>query len=89
MALLENRGSRYETYLGQFSSTEARVLAILAKEQVVAHPQSKQFLAGVSLSARAVGQIVTRLMDRGVVEKIEPGYRLSDPLLAAYLRYYR
>jgi len=89
MKLLENRESRYETYLGQFSSTEGRVLMILAKEQVVAHPQSKQFLASASLSARAVGQIVNRLMDRGVVEKIDPGYRLSDPLLAAYLRYYR
>ena len=89
MALLENRASRYETYLGQFSSTEGRVLLVLAREQVVAHPQSKQFLAGVSLSARAVGQIVIRLMDRGVVEKIDPGFRLSDPLLAAYLRYYR
>jgi len=56
---------------------------------VVPHPQSKNFLAGASLSARAVGQIIDRLMDRGVVEKIDPGYRLSDPLLAAYLRYYR
>jgi hypothetical protein len=89
MELLENRGSRYETYLGQFSATEGRVLVLLAKEQVVPHPQSKQFLAGASLSARAVGQIVNRLMDRGVVEKIDPGYRLADPLLAAYLRCYR
>jgi hypothetical protein len=87
--LLENRESRYETYLGHFSSTEARVLVGLAREQVVAHPQSKGFLAAASLSARAAGQIVNRLMDRGVVEKIDPGYRLSDPLLAAYLRYYR
>ena len=43
----------------------------------------------LALIARTVGQIINRLMDRGVVEKIEPGYRLSDPLLAAYLRYYR
>jgi len=89
MKLLENRASRYETYLGQFSSTEGRVLVALAKEQVVAHPQSKKFLAGVSLSARAVGQIVSRLMDRGVVEKIDRGSRIADPLLAAYMRYYR
>jgi hypothetical protein len=87
--LLENRESRYETYIGQFSSTEGSVLIVLAKEQVVAHPQSKHVLSSTSLSARAVGQIVNRLMDRGVVEKIDQGYRLSDPLLASYLRYYR
>ncbi|UCF99149.1 MAG: ATP-binding protein [Spirochaetaceae bacterium] len=87
--LLDNRASRYETYLGQFSASEGKVLLILAKQKVVAHPQSKQFLADASLSARAVGQIINRLMDRGVVEKIAPGYRLSDPLLAAYLRHYR
>jgi hypothetical protein len=87
--LLENRESRYETYLEQFSSTEGKVLIALAKETVVAHPQSKKFLSSASLSARAVGQIINRLMDRGVAEKIDQGYRLSDPLLAAYLRYYR
>lgn len=87
--LLENRESRYETYLEQFSSTEGKVLIALAKETVVAHPQSKKFLSSTSLSARAVGQIINRLMDRGVAEKIDQGYRLSDPLLAAYLRYYR
>jgi AAA+ ATPase superfamily predicted ATPase len=89
MKLLENRASRYESYLGQFSITEGKVLVVLAKEQVEAHPQSKQFLASTTLSARAVGQIISRLMDRGIVEKIDPGYRISDPLLAAYLRYYR
>jgi hypothetical protein len=89
MKLLANRESRYETYLGQFSATEGRVLVVLAKEGIVAHPQSKRLLASAALSARAVGQIVSRLMDRGVVEKIDPGFRLSDPLLAAYLRRYR
>jgi hypothetical protein len=89
MQLLKNRESRFETYLGQFSATEGRVLISLAKEQVVTHPQSKQFLAKASLSARAVGQIINRLMDRGVLEQIGQGYRVSDPLLATYLRYYR
>jgi hypothetical protein len=89
MKLLENRASRYEAFLGQFSPTESSVLSGLAKERVVLHPQSKEFLARAGLSARAVGQIVIRLMDRGVVEKIESGYRISDPLLAAFLRYYR
>jgi hypothetical protein len=89
MKLLANRESRYETYLGHYSANESRVLVMLAREQVIAHPQSKDFLAAVSLSARAVGQIINRLMDRGIVEKIGLGYQLSDPLLAAYLRYYR
>ena len=83
MQLLENRESRYETYLGQFSATELKVLIALAKEQVVVHPQSKKFLSSTSLSARAIGQIINRLMDRGVLEKIAQGYRLSDPLLSA------
>jgi hypothetical protein len=87
--LLANRESRYETYMGHYTANEGRVLVGLARRQVVPHPQSKRFLAGVSLSARAAGQIINRMMDRGVVERIDPGYRLSDPLLSAYLRYYR
>jgi len=87
--LLKNRESRYETYLAQFSHTEERVLIAVAKSSGVRKPQSKTFLARVNLTSRSVGQIFKRLMDRSILEKNINSYRISDPLLAAYLQYYR
>ncbi len=87
--LLENRESRYEAYLAQFSPTEERVLIAVAGSSEVKKPQSKTFLARVNLTNRSVAQVFKRLMDRSILEKNINGYRISDPLLAAYLKYYR
>ena len=46
-------------------------------------------MSAVGLSSRAVGQTVKRIWDQGVLERISQGFRIADPLLAAYLRRYR
>ena len=55
----------------------------------VHHPPSKSFLGSVGLSSRTVALAVKRLRDPGVLEQAAHGYRIADPLLAAYLRRYR
>lgn len=89
VTLLENREGRFASYLAAFSSTDEDVLIEIARRQAVAHPQSKGFLASVRLSNRTVALAIKRLWDRGVIERAADGYRIADPLLAAYLRRYR
>ena len=87
--LLENREGRYAAYLSAFSASDEDVLTETARREVVAHPQSTSFLASVRLANRTVALAMKRLWDRGVIERVADGYRVADPLLAAYLRRYR
>ena len=87
--LLDNREGRFASYLSAFSGTDENVLTEIARREIVEHPQSTSFLASVRLSNRTVALSVKRLWDRGVIERIADGYRIADPLLAAFLRRYR
>ena len=87
--LLENREGRFASYLSTFSGTDESVLTEIARRETVEHPQSKSFLASVRLSNRTVALSVKRLRDRGEIEHVTDGYRLADPLLAAFLRRFR
>ena len=87
--LLDNREGRYASYLSAYSATDESVLTEIARRGAVQHPQSKSFLGSVGLSSRTVALAVKRLWDRGVVEQAADGFRIADPLLAAYLRRYR
>ena len=89
MKLLENREGRYAAYLSSFSGTDENVLCKIAQKGTVKHPQAKTFLNDVGLSNRSVGIAVKRLWDLGVLERTIDGYRITDPLLSAYLRFYR
>ena len=89
LALLENREGRYAAYLSAFSGTDESVLTEIARRGAVEHPQSKRFLSGVGFSSRTVALSFRRLQDRGVIERAAHGYRIADPLLAAYLLRYR
>ena len=83
--LLENREGRYASYLSAFSAADENVLTEIARREIVAHPQSTSFLASVRLSNRTVALSVKGLWDGGVIEHVTDGYRVVDPLLAAYL----
>ena len=87
--LLDNRESRFASYLSSFSGTDENTLTEIARRERVEHPQSKSFLASVRLSNRTVALSIKRLWDRGVIEHDGDSYRIADPLLAAYLRRYR
>jgi hypothetical protein len=89
LKLLENREGRYAAYLACFSATEEKILRAMARRGVADHPQSKSFLSEVGLASRTVGLAVKRLWDAGPLEHVSQGYRIADPLLAAYLRRYR
>lgn len=87
--ILNQRNKRFETMLLSFSSAEEKVLINLAKEEIISHPQGKDFIAKVKLTARAVKINIDKLMNRGVIDLEEGGYYICDPLLALYLRNFR
>ena len=87
--LLVSRQSRFEAYLAGFSATDERVLCEIARVGSVARPHAKGFLTATGFSNRTAGVAMNRLLDRGVVERTDHGYRLSDPLLGIYLSRYR
>jgi len=87
--LLENREGRYAAYLSAFSGTDERVVCEIARRSPVRQPQGKDFVAALNLSSRTAGLAVKRLMDSGVLEFTPEGYRIGDPLLAAYIRHFR
>ena len=86
---LRVRASRYESYMEPFSGTDRRVMIAAARRGTVEKPQSKAFIGEVGLTARTVGLSIRRLWNRGVLERDKAGWRIADPLLAAFLRLYR
>lgn len=88
-AVVEKRRSRYEEYLSHFTENEESVLASIAKEGYVKHPNSQAFLKTVKPTSRMVGLIVKQFYDGSVVDKGDSGYFLTDPLLTCYLKYHR
>lgn len=87
--VLDARERRYETQLSHYSETEESVLIALGKFPQIDKPQSKFFMEKTKLTSRSIGKIIKKLMDQGIIEKINGYYRISDPLLRYYLEMYR
>jgi AAA+ ATPase superfamily predicted ATPase len=85
----ENRRTRYEHFLSYFSDKEESVLVALANFGFVTQPNGKDFIRAVPVSGRAIRKIFKKLMNKSVIEKTQQGYRLSDPLLAYFLKVFR
>ena len=88
-SLLENKESKYESYLSTFSITEEKICITLAENGEVEKPQSREFVSKCKVTSRTVGKVFERLMDKGIIEKYDTKYRLSDPLFNFYLNIYR
>jgi hypothetical protein len=55
----------------------------------VQHPQGKDFLKSINLTAPGVRKIMMKLEDEAVVYKEDVGYILADPLLKQHVLEYR
>ena len=87
--LLENKKSRYETHLAGFSAAEEKVCMNLARLNYIEKPQSKEFVSACQVTSRTVGKIFRKFRNKGIIEKTDSGYRLSDPLLKSFFNIYR
>lgn len=87
--VLAARSSRYEKLLSFYSEAERNVLINLQKNSPLKQPNGKDFLSRVSVSQGGVRKIIKSFIDSSAIEQTAEGYRLSDPLLANYIRQYR
>ncbi len=89
LRVVEKRGRRYEELFSQFSPSEQKILISLSKRPGVQQPQGKDFVASLGISAAAVRKAIHYLEDEAIIDKTAKGYRVSDPLLAHYLKHFR
>ena len=94
LSSVEKMKGRYQQFLSHFSEKEQSLLVKISKIGIVRQPTSKSFLANLDLSVQGVRGGIKRLMDQGLLELLieedgQKGYRLSDPLLELFLRWYR
>jgi hypothetical protein len=87
--ILENRASRYETYLGLLSKTEEKVLICLAKEDGIEQKAGKKFVSYTGYTPRTVSKTIDKLINLGIIENVDRKFRINDPLLNNYLLKYR
>jgi GTPase SAR1 family protein len=87
--IVSDRRNEPEIYLSGFTASEQKVIINLAKMAPVQHPQGKDFLKSINLTAPGVRKIMMKLEDKTVVYKEDAGYILADPLLKQHVLEYR
>lgn len=87
--VVSDRRNEPEIYLSGFTSAEQKVIINIAKREPVLHPQGKDFINSINLTAPGVRKIMMKLEDGAVVYKEDAGYILADPLLKQHILEYR
>jgi hypothetical protein len=87
--VVSDRRTEPEIYLSGFTASEQKVIINLAKMEPVLHPQGKDFIKSINLTAPGVRKIMMKLEDEAVVYKEDAGYILADPLLKQHILAYR
>ena len=87
--LISDRRNEPEIYLSGFTASEQKVIINLAKEEPVRHPQGKDFIQSINVTAPGVRKIMMKLENESVVYREEAGYILADPLLRQHILRFR
>lgn len=87
--VVSDRRNEPEIYLSGFTASEQKVIINLAKMEPVLHPQGKDFVKNINLTAPGVRKIMMKLEDDAVVYKEDTGYLLADPLLKQHILGFR
>jgi hypothetical protein len=87
--VVSDRRNEPEIYLSGFTAAEQKVIINIANLEPVLHPQGKDFIKGINLTAPGVRKIMIKLEDEAVVYKENTGYILADPLLKQHILEFR
>lgn len=86
-ALVRENGTFYETLYDLYSPSVMRLLKAIAREGIVKEINASAFISKYNLkAASSVSSALKTLTETDQVCKTPAGYRLYDPLLAAWLR---
>jgi hypothetical protein len=87
--VVSDRRNEPEIYLSGFTASEQKVIINIAKKEPVLHPQGKDFVQNINLTAPGVRKIMMKIEDNAVVYKEDSGYILADPLLKQHILGFR
>jgi GTPase SAR1 family protein len=74
--VVSDRRNEPEIYLSGFTASEQKVIVNLAKMEPVLHPQGKDFIKSINLTAPGVRKILMKLEDETVVYKEATSWRI-------------
>lgn len=86
---VENRRSRFDMLLSQFSEKQESVLAALAHYGIVQRPTASDFVHKTGTTPRSVQKSLRYFADKGMISLTKEGYQINDPLLHYFLKAYR
>lgn len=86
---VDDRRNEPEIYLSGFTASEQKVIVNLSKMEPVLHPQGKDFIKSINLTAPGVRRIMMKLEDQAVVYREDAGYILADPFLKQHILKFR
>jgi len=82
--LLALADAQFESMMGRASPQERMALSVLATSETIMSPQN---LEKRYSKIKSAAEVLKRLTEKGLVERVERGqYRLSDPLFAEYVK---
>ena len=87
--VVSDRRNEPEIYLSGFTASEQKVIINIANMEPVPHPQGKDFIRSINLTAPGVRKIMMKLENEAVVYKEDNGYILADPLLKQHILAFR
>lgn len=89
IAVIATRRERFEALLAALSDTEEKIVISLAKHSPVPEPTGKQFLSTINISHGTVRNTVSKLENRGYIERSPAGWIIANPLLHCFLLRFR
>ena len=82
--LLALADAQFESMMGRASPQERMALSVLANSETIMSPRN---LEKRYSKIKSAAEVLKRLTEKGLVERVERGqYRLSDPLFAEYVK---
>lgn len=83
---VDNRRSRFEMLLSQFSQKQESVLVALANFGIVHRPTASDFVNKTKVTPRSAQKILRHFADKGIITLTKKGYQINDPLLHHFLK---
>lgn len=89
MNMVNDAETRFSTLMEGLTKNEVSFLIALAKTGPAEHVLSETFAKKASLKIPTIQKVSHVLLKKGMIEKEKEGTFVSDPLLAAFLKYQR
>jgi hypothetical protein len=84
--LVNSKATRFNSLIISLTKHEQNLLLAISTNQPVKHPSAKAFTDNLTSSRSNIDHMLKKLLTLNHIEQSEVGYKISDPLMARYLR---